>query len=197
MRSNAVAGVLAQPCFMTFSDSIPRVPEDVTSACSIAVSRTLLYPRYVRLLALSEYSARQFRHQNRDFGPAALEEKLEVRYPAVLAGAHGAEGAPRRYPAAAFVGRDFMRKGGPALVLAHSSLPAWRPGATTIISLAATGRRTTPTSDPPIPPARRARARTHIAQEGIVHHRGAPNAEVSPDGRVGLLHFRRCLPSAT
>jgi glycosyltransferase involved in cell wall biosynthesis len=176
---NAVPVFSRRPCVMTFSDFLPRVPEDrYVGWLERWLQRTLLDPRYVALLALSEYAARQFRHQNRDFaGLPALEEKLEVRYPAV---------APRRTEPKErlgdtlrllFVGRDFMRKGGPALVRAHEQLRRRGvPVQTTIISSLHWKENDTYV-DPPSPQLVE-REHARIAQEGIVHHRGAPNAEV-------------------
>lgn len=176
---NAVPVFSRRPYVLTFSDFCPRVPEDRhVGWLERWLQRALLRERCVALLALSEYAARQFRHQNRNFrGLAALEEKLEVRYPVV---------APRRQEPKdlgaeelrlLFVGRDFMRKGGPALLRAHERLRGEGvPVRTTVVSSLGWKENDTYVD----PPDRRLVEREHarLDQEGIVHHRGLPNAEV-------------------
>jgi glycosyltransferase involved in cell wall biosynthesis len=176
---NAVPVFSRRPCVVGFSDFLPRVPEDrYVGWLERWLQRTLLDPRFVALLPLSEYAARQFRHQNRGFaGLRTLEEKLEVRYPAV---------APRRSEPKErlgkelrllFVGRDFMRKGGPALVQAHEQLRARGvPVRTTVVS--SLGWKPNDTYvDPPSPELVK-REHARLRQEGIVHVPSAPNTEV-------------------
>lgn len=176
---NAVPVFSRRPYVMTFSDFLPRVPEDrYVGWLERWLQRELLRPRCVALLALSEYAVRQFRHQNRAFpGLAALEEKLEVRYPAVALRRSEPKDALGSTLRLLFVGRDFMRKGGPALVRAHEQLRARGvPVQTTIISSLHWKPEDTYV-DPPSPELVE-REHARIAQEGIVHHAGAPNDEV-------------------
>jgi glycosyltransferase involved in cell wall biosynthesis len=176
---NAVPVFSRRPYVMTFSDFMPRVPEDrYVGWLERWLQRELLSPRCVALLALSEYAARQFREQNRDFpGLARLEEKLEVRYPAVAPRRSEPKPAPTDELKLLFVGRDFMRKGGPALVRAHEQLrAAGVPVRTTIVS--SLGWKANDTYVDPPSPELVAREHARIEQEGIVHIRSAPNAEV-------------------
>jgi len=176
---NAVPVFSRRPYVMTFSDYMPRVPEDrYVGWLERWLQRELLSPRCVALLALSEYAVRQFRHQNRAFpGLAALEEKLEVRYPAVAARRSEPKQAPEKALKLLFVGRDFMRKGGPALVSAHEQLRGRGvPVQTTIVS--SLGWKPNDTYVDPPSPELVQREHGRIEQEGIVHLRNAPNTEV-------------------
>lgn len=176
---NAVPVFSRRPYVMTFSDYMPRVPEDrYVGWLEHWLQRALLSPRCVALLGLSEYALRQFRRQNRDFpGLPALEEKLELRYPAVAARRSEPKPAPENELKLLFVGRDFMRKGGPALVNAHEQLrAAGVPVRTTIVS--SLGWKAHDTYVDPPSPDLVAREHARIEQEGIEHIRGAPNAEV-------------------
>jgi glycosyltransferase involved in cell wall biosynthesis len=176
---NAVPVFSRRPYVMTFSDYMPRVPEDrYVGWLERWLQRALLSPRCVALLALSEYAVRQFRHQNRDFpGLATLEEKLEVRYPAVTARRTEPKLAPEKTLKLLFVGRDFMRKGGPALVSAHEQLrERGVPVQTTIVS--SLGWKPNDTYVDPPSPELVQREHGRIEQEGIVHIPNAPNTEV-------------------
>lgn len=176
---NAVPVLSRRPYVLSFSDFCPRVPEDRHVAwLERWLRRELLRERCVALLALSEYAARQFRHQSRDFdGRAELEGKLEVRYPVV---------APRRSEPKElgsdelrllFVGRDFMRKGGPALTRAHEILRQQGvPVKSTVVSSLGWKENDTYVDPPDRALVQREHAR--LAQAGIVHHRGLPNSEV-------------------
>lgn len=176
---NAVPVLSRRPYVLTFSDFCPRVPEDrYVGWLERWLQRELLRRRCVALLALSEYAVRQFRHQSRNFeSRAVLEEKLEVRYPAV---------APRRQQPKElhadelrllFVGRDFMRKGGPALLRAHERLRGEGvPVRTTVVS--SLGWKENDTYVDPPDRALVEREHARLDQEGIVHHRGLPNTEV-------------------
>jgi glycosyltransferase involved in cell wall biosynthesis len=176
---NAVPIASGRPYVLTFEDFCPRVPEDrYVGWLERALQRELARERCVALLALSEYAVRQFRHQNRDFpGLGALEAKLEVRYPPI---------APRREQAKQldgdtlkllFVGRDFMRKGGPAVLRAHELLRRrGLPAQTTIVSSLG-WKANDAYVDPPSPELVR-REVARLDGEGIVHHASLPNTEV-------------------
>lgn len=125
-----------KPHVITFEDYLPRTPADRRVAwVERALQPLLLREKCVALLALSEYAARQFRQQNRDFERLAeLQDKMEVLYPAVRLRRQ----RPKQTPDVLrllFVGNDFMRKGVPALVRAHTALRRRGiPVETTIVS---------------------------------------------------------------
>src|SRR4029078_11418623 len=74
-------------------------------------------------------------------------------------------------------GRDFMRTGGPALLRAHEQLRAGGvPVTTTIVS--SLGWKPNDTYVDPPSPELVQREHARIEQEGIVHIRNAPNADV-------------------
>lgn len=176
---NAVPVLSRRPYVLTFEDFCPRVPEDrYVRWLERWLQRELLRERCVALLALSEYAVRQFRRQNRGFaGLAALEAKLEVRYPGVAARRSEPKQLGARELRLLFVGRDFMRKGGPAVLRAHETLrERGVPVRSTIVS-SLHWREDDGYVDPPDRGLVR-REVARLAQEGIVHHRSLPNAEV-------------------
>jgi glycosyltransferase involved in cell wall biosynthesis len=176
---NAVPILSARPYVLTFEDFCPRVPEDrYVGWLDRALQRELLRDRCVALLALSEYAVRQFRHQIRHLPEReVLEAKLEVRYPAIAPRRSEPKQLDERTLKLLFVGRDFMRKGGPALLRAHEQLRARGvPVQTTIVS-SLDWRANDAYVDPPSPELV-ARETARLDQEGIVHHRSLPNAEV-------------------
>src|SRR5690348_15184520 len=100
---------------------MPRVPEDryrgpLGVGLRRWLTRRLLSPRCLALVAMSEYARRQFEWQHRDDRHrAALARKLRTIYPTVPLDRE----QPKRASDAlslVFVGRQFMRKGAPALV---------------------------------------------------------------------------------
>ena len=176
---NAVPVLSRRPYIVSFEDYLPRVPEDrYVGWLERRLQRALLSPRCVALLALSEYATRQFGHQSRDFaGREALEAKLEVRYPAIAA--RRAEPKERLGDALRllFVGRDFMPKGGPAVLRAHEHLRARGvPVQTTIIS-SLRWKANDHYVDPPSP-ALIEREIARLGQDGVTHHHSLPNPEV-------------------
>jgi glycosyltransferase involved in cell wall biosynthesis len=173
---NAVPLLSRRPFIVSFEDFLPRVPEDRhIASLERVLQRALLSERCTALLAMSEYAQRQFRHQNRGFaGRARLEEKMTVRYPAV---------ASRRLTPKPelgseelkllFVGRDFMRKGAPAVLRSHEQLRAKAiPVRTTIVS----SLRWQANDAYVDPPSERlvARTRARIDQPGVEHFNELP-----------------------
>jgi glycosyltransferase involved in cell wall biosynthesis len=132
----------------------------------------------VALLAYSEYAARQFRRQLGDHpGRGALVEKLEVLYPAVAARRAEPKSLSAEGLRLLFVGKDFMRKGGPALMRAHELLrERGVPVSTTVVS----SLRWTPHDEYIDPPSSELVSREHarLAQEGVTHHARLSNTAV-------------------
>src|ERR1700723_936045 len=123
---NAVPVLSRRPFVLSFEDYLPRVPEDrYIGALERALQRTLLSERCTALLAISNYALRQFRRQSRGFaGRAGLEAKMTVRYPAIAPRRSTPKPDPAPELKLLFVGRDFMRKGPPAVLRAHAQLRA-------------------------------------------------------------------------
>lgn len=174
---NAVPLLTRRPFILTFEDFLPRTPEDRRIGwLEAALTRQMLSDRCRRLVALSDYAVRQFREQHRDHPDReALFAKLERIYPVVSP--RRSEPKPRSGGLKLlFVGRDFMRKGGPVLVRAHARLrAAGVPVETTVVS----SLDWSP-ADYVGPPdaAYVAAAHAGISAEGIVHHRSLPSARV-------------------
>ncbi len=176
---NAVPVLSRRPYVLSFEDYLPRVPEDrYVGWLQRRLQPALMSSRCVALLALSEYAVRQFQHQNRGFaGRNELEAKLEVRYPAV---------APRRTEPKErlgetlrllLVGRDFMHKGGPALLRAHAQLRTRGvPVQTTIVS--SLYSRTDEPYVYPSSPSLIEHEIARLAQDGVTHYHSVPNATV-------------------
>jgi glycosyltransferase involved in cell wall biosynthesis len=121
--NNAVPLLTRRPYIITFEDYLPRVPDDrYIGWLNTWLSRRLLDSRCVALVAMSEYALRQFRWQHRDAAEREMiEAKMHMIYPAVPLRRQ----TPKRLSdrlRLLFVGRDFMRKGGPALLRAHAQL---------------------------------------------------------------------------
>jgi glycosyltransferase involved in cell wall biosynthesis len=176
---NAVPLLSGRPYVLTFEDFCPRVPEDrYVGWLERRLQRELLRDRCVALVALSQYAARQFRHQNRAFaGLDALEAKLEVRYPAVPVRRAEPKRLGERELKLLFVGRDFMRKGGPALLKAHEWLRARGiPVQTTVVS--SLGWRADDAYVDPPSPELVARETARLGADGVIHHRSLANTEV-------------------
>lgn len=176
---NAVPVFSRRPYVLTFSDFCPRVPEDrYVGWLEHWLQRALLRERCVALLALSEYALRQFRHQNRNFAQRELlEAKLEIRYPAVAPRRSEPKQLSQSKLQLLFVGRDFMRKGGPALVDAHEQLRRRGvPVHTTVVS--SLGWKPNDSYVDPPSPELVQREHARLDQEGITHHANLPNADV-------------------
>jgi len=172
---NAVP-LTTKPHVISFEDYLPRTPEDRRAPW---VERTLqpllLRDKCVALLALSEYAVRQMKHQNRRFARLAeLEDKVKVLYPAVRLRREAPKPVPETLRLL-FVGNDFMRKGGPALVRAHRALrERGIPVETTVVS----ALDWTP-DDYIGPPSREIveEERRALRTEGLRHIPGLPNAQ--------------------
>ena len=174
---NAVPLLTRKPFILTFEDFLPRTPEDRRIPwLEAALTRRMSNNRCKALIALSDYAVRQFRAQHRDHPQLdTLLAKLERIYPVV---------APRRSRPKEksdrlrllFVGRDFMRKGGPVLLRAHARLRASGiPVESTIVS-----SLDWKATDYVGPPDERyvTAALAGLAAEGIIHHRSLPVAKV-------------------
>lgn len=175
---NAVPVLTRRPYVVTFEDYLPRLFDD-SPVPQLAgwLRRQLTRPRCVALLAMSEYARRQFRVQNRGTAELpALEEKLELLRPAIAVRRR----EPKTHAGDAlrlvFVGKDFYRKGGPALLRAHGRLrEAGVPVQTTVISSLGWSAEdyVGPSSEAYV-----TAERERLGQEGVTHHAGLPNPEV-------------------
>jgi glycosyltransferase involved in cell wall biosynthesis len=166
-----------RPFVTTFEDYMPRTPDDRRIGwIERALRRRLLSDRCVGLIALSDYALRQFQAQHAGFERLPeLLAKTERIYPVAPA----RRTAPKRHSdrlRLLFVGRDFMRKGGPVLLRAHASLRAQGiPVESTVVS----SLQWSP-DDYVGPPdaAYVAEATRGLAEEGVIHHRSLPPAKV-------------------
>jgi glycosyltransferase involved in cell wall biosynthesis len=166
---NAIPTLDRRPYVVTFEDYLPRTPDDRRIPwLERRLRDQLLHPRCRGIIALSDYALRQLRAQHRDFPRLPeLLAKTERLYPAL---------APRTAVPKAhsdrlrllFVGRDFMRKGGPVLLRAHRRLRGMGvPVETTIVSSLgwSPGDYVGPPDAAYVEEALRG-----LGQEGIVHH---------------------------
>jgi glycosyltransferase involved in cell wall biosynthesis len=133
---NAMPLLTRRPYIVTFEDYLPRTPDDRKIGwLERRLRDRLLSDRCVALIATSDYALRQFRHQHRDF---AKLEKLLAKTEVIRPVAPLRRQSPKAHSdrlRLLFVGRDFMRKGGPALLRAHARLRrAGVPVDTTIVS---------------------------------------------------------------
>jgi glycosyltransferase involved in cell wall biosynthesis len=173
---NAVPVLTRRPYIVTFEDHLPRLFDSPVPQLAGWLRQQLTRPRCIALLAMSEYAVRQFRAQNRDAPELRqLEAKLEVLRPGVALRRE----RPKQHAGDAlrlvFVGKDFYRKGGPALLRAHHQLrQAGVPVQTTVVSSLAWS------PDDYVGPSSAAYVeaeRARLGQEGVVHHPGLSNAE--------------------
>lgn len=136
----------------------------------------LLGDQCVALVPQSRYALRQFASQNLNHpGWPALEAKTRVIYPAVTARADAPK-KPSGRLRLLFVGKKFMRRGGPALLRAHQRLrQQGLPVETTVVS----ALQWTP--DDYVGPSSEDYVRSEterLAQEGVTHHARLPNEAV-------------------
>jgi glycosyltransferase involved in cell wall biosynthesis len=174
---NAVPILTKCPFILTFEDYVPRTPEDrpMPRLEKYLFSR-LLEPQCIAILAMSEYALRQMKHQHLARpGLDRLLAKCEVLYPAVR---------PTRFVPKSvgseltllFVGRDFYRKGGPALVRAHKLLRAAKVPVRTIF-VSSLSWYINDYIGPPDAKGVEA-AEKELSAEGILLYRSLPNDEV-------------------
>ena len=174
---NAIPWLTRRPYVVTFEDYLPRTPPDRQFPWLAKRLRAdLLSPRCRAIVALSDYALRQFRQQHDGFDRRAeLLAKTERIYPAVAPRAERPKTATDRLRLL-FVGRDFMRKGGPILLRAHRQLRRMGlPVETTVVSSLCWSPR-----DYVGPPDAGyvADARCDLDQEGVTHHPGLPSERV-------------------
>lgn len=173
---NSVPLLCPRPYVLTFESFMPRVPDDrYRRWLHVWLRRLLLRPRCLALVAMSEYALRQFAHQNLGFEAfSQLTAKTRLVYPAVpLRRSH-----PKRASdslSLLFVGREFMRKGGPAVLRAHERLRRRGvPVQTTVVSsLNWHGDFVCPPSSAYVN-----QETARLASEGIVHIPRLPNQDV-------------------
>jgi len=174
---NVVPLLTRRPYIVTFESYLPRVTQDRPQARLEAwLRQRLLSEQCVALIAKSEYAWRQFAWQNRHFdGRSALEAKMQLIYAAVPL----RRSEPKRRSGGLkllYVGRNFIRKGGPAALRAHARLrEAGVPVETTVVS----SLRETPNDFfGPTDPEYIRRQHAAVAQEGVTHHASLPGREV-------------------
>lgn len=174
---NAVPLMTRRPFIVTFEDYLPRTPDDRRIPwLEEAMRERLLSRRCVALIATSDYALRQFRVQNRDApGLPALLGKLERLYPVVPSRTGRPKAASDRLRLL-FVGRDFLRKGGPVLVRAHKRLKRMGIPVETVIVSNLQWSENDYVGPPNV--AYAAAAALGIEQDGVVFHKSLPSAEV-------------------
>ena len=113
------------PFVVTFEDYAPRLPGDRPMPwLAPFLRRRLTSSRCIALVAMSSYAVRQmkYQHRSRPSDLVKLIAKTKIIYP----GIQQTRQTPKRLSGAPlkllFVGGDFFRKGGPALVRAHKAL---------------------------------------------------------------------------
>ena len=166
-----------RPYIITFEDFCPRTPEDRRiDWLERTLRERLREDRCVALIATSDYALRQMRQQHRDWpGLADLLAKTQVILPTAPVRRADPKAHSDRLKLL-FVGRDFMRKGGPVVLRAHERLRALGvPVETTIVSSMGWAP-----SDYVGPPDRAYvdAELTRMGQSGIFHHRSLPATEV-------------------
>lgn len=174
---NAVPILTRCPFVVTFESFLPRLLADPPNRLvSSYLERILLSDRCIALVAMSQYALRQMTYQHRaSRSLSKLIEKTRLVYPAVPP----ARDVPKRrnaVPNLLFVGNDFFRKGGPAVVRAHKMLRASGIAVnTTIVSSLAWSADDY--IGPPDPQGVEA-AKRELATDGITHHGSLPNSDV-------------------
>jgi glycosyltransferase involved in cell wall biosynthesis len=174
---NAVPLLTRRPFIVTFEDFMPRTPDDRRIAWLERRLRDhLLSDQCVALVAISDYAMRQFSRQHEGFErlPELLAKTEVIRPVAPLRRLDPKQHSDRLK--LLFVGRDFMRKGGPALLRAHARLR--RAGVsveTTIVSSLQWSRRDYigPPDDVYV-----RHALDGLAAEGVTHLTEAPGGVV-------------------
>jgi glycosyltransferase involved in cell wall biosynthesis len=174
---NVIPLLTNRPYIVTFEDFMPRFPDDRYSRwLHTWLRRQLLDPRCIALVPMSEYARRQFQWQNRGFPELArLEKKIHVIYPAVPL-RRSAPKKPSGTLSLLFVGRHFMRKGGPVALRVHERLrQRGVPVETTVVS----ALDWSPDEYVGPPSAEYVRGETaRLGGNGVVHLTSAANPEV-------------------
>lgn len=174
---NAVPILTRCPFMVTFEDYMPRMPEDRPIPwLEKYLVRRLLRPQCISILAMSEFAMRQMKHQHRDQPELdRLVAKCEVLYPGVRPIRFAPKSA-RNELTLLFVGGDFYRKGGPALIRAHKSLRTSGVPVRTII-VSSLSWSLDDYIGPPDAKGVEA-AEKELSAEGILLHRSLPNSEI-------------------
>ena len=173
---NAIPVLTRTRFIVTFEDYCPRTPEDRSvDWLERRLRKVLLSKNCIGIVAMSEYALRKFKRQHRSHSELPeLLAKTTVVYPAMPT-SWKAKCAGNKLRLL-FVGRDFMRKGGPAVLDAHRRLAALRiPVETTVVSDLRWSE-----NDYIGPPDReRSQAvMNSIRGMGIVYYPGLPHADV-------------------
>jgi glycosyltransferase involved in cell wall biosynthesis len=175
---NSIPVFTRTPFIVTFESYCPRLPEDRPLPwLEQYLTRILLSSRCLRIVAMSQYAVRQFNKQHAGKQCAArLLDKVEVIHP----GLHPRRHEPKEKIGNAlkllFVGKDYFRKGGPAVVRAHRILrQRGVPVETTIVS----ALRWSPSDyiGPPDPVGTE-KALEELAVPELKLFKGLPNASV-------------------
>jgi glycosyltransferase involved in cell wall biosynthesis len=174
---NAVPILTRCPFILTFEDYVPRMPEDRPIPwLEKYLIRRLLGSSCIGILAMSKFAMRQMKRQHRERPELdRLVAKCEILYPSVRP-IRFAPKSMRNELTLLFVGRDFYRKGGPALVRAHKSLRGTGVPVRTIIVSSLRWS----VSDYIGPPDAKGveAAEKELSAEGISLYRSLPNSEV-------------------
>ena len=174
---NAIPILTRTPFIVTFEDYCPRTPEDrPLEWLERRLRKILLSKNCIGIVAMSEYALRKFKHQHRSHSElSGLLAKTTVVYPAMPASAMEAK-RPGDKLRILFVGRDFMRKGGPVVLDAHRQLAALGlPIETTVVSEL---RWSENDYIGPPDPERSQAVMNSIRRRGIRHYPGLPHAEI-------------------
>jgi glycosyltransferase involved in cell wall biosynthesis len=174
---NAVPILTRCPFVLTFEDYMPRMPGDRPIPwLEKYLVRRLLRPQCIAILAMSEFAMRQMKRQHRKRPELErLVAKCEVLYPSVRPTRVAPKSAGDELTLL-FVGGDYYRKGGPALVRAHKSLRAAGIPVRTII-VSSLKWSVGDYIGPPDPKGVEAAGR-ELSAEGILLHRSLSNSEV-------------------
>src|ERR1700730_8556435 len=173
---NAIPVLTRTPFIVTFEDYCPRCPEDRSIAwLERLLRKILLSSRCKAIVAMSNYALRKFRRQHQNYpNLAALLAKTHVVYPAMPTTGCAPKPAGDKLRLL-FVGTDFMRKGGPAVLEAHRRLMALGiPVETTVVSALRWSECDY------IGPPDKLRCRAvldSIASTGVIHYPGLEHAE--------------------
>ncbi len=174
---NAVPLLTKRPYIITFESYLPRVPRDrYIPWLESWLRQRLLSEQCVALVPQSEYALRQFVWQNRNYANLdALKAKVQVIYPAVAL-RRTTPKKPSGKLKLLFVGKDFMRKGGPALLRAHERLSQQGLPVESVVVSSLRWRPHDyigPSSEMYVQ-----RETRRLAQDNVVHYSGLRNADV-------------------